>query len=176
MQPRIEKTLFGADEIDAVVDELARAVNREYCALEEPLLVVGLLNGAFIFMADLVRRLDVEVEVDFLSVASYGNAKESSGEVCFRMGPRRPVTGRDLLLVEDIVDTGRTLAAVVASLEQENPASIKTCTLLDKPSRREVDVAVDFIGREIPDEFVCGYGLDFAQKFRNLPYIGVLGK
>jgi hypoxanthine phosphoribosyltransferase len=130
------------------------------------------LRGSFVFIADLVRELDLPVEVDFLEASSYGNTMESSREVRILKDLRGEVAGRDVLVVEDIVDTGHTLAHVVNLLRSREPARLRTIALLDKPTRREVDIRADWIGFEIPDEFVVGYGIDFAQRNRNLPYIG----
>jgi len=134
--------------------------------------VVGLLRGSFVFIADLVRELDLPVEVDFLEASSYGNGMESSREVRILKDLRGAIEGRDVLVVEDIVDTGFTLSHVIHLLESRNPARMKTIALLDKPSRREVPIKADWIGFAIPDEFVVGYGIDFAQRNRNLGYIG----
>ena len=133
---------------------------------------MGLLRGSFVFIADLVRELDLPVEVDFLDASSYGDAMESSREVRILKDLRGKIEGRDVLVVEDIVDTGHTLHQVTQVLAARKPARMKTIALLDKPSRREVDFAADWIGFSIPDEFVVGYGIDFAQRNRNLPYIG----
>jgi len=136
--------------------------------------VIGLLRGSFIFIADLVRELDLPVEVDFLEVSSYGNATESSREVRILKDLRGEIEGRDLLVVEDIVDTGRTLRHVLDILATRHPRRIEVCALLDKPSRREVDVKARWIGFDIPDKFVVGYGIDYAQRNRNLPHIGAV--
>ena len=135
-------------------------------------MVVGLLRGSFVFIADLVRELDMNVEVDFLEATSYGDGMESSREVRILKDLRGEISGRDGLLVEDIVDTGYTLKHVLALLKTRNPRVLKTIALLDKPSRREVDIKATWTGFEIPDEFVVGYGIDYAQRNRNLPYIG----
>ena len=132
----------------------------------------GCLRGSFVFIADLVRELDMDVEVDFLETSSYGNAMESSREVRILKDIRGEIEGRDVLVVEDIVDTGHTLAHVLHLLESRHPRKLRTIALLDKPSRREADIKADWIGFEIPDEFVVGYGIDFAQRNRNLPCIG----
>ena len=136
------------------------------------LVVVGLLRGSFVFIADLVRELDLPVEVDFLEASSYGDSMESSREVRILKDLRAAIEGRDVLLVEDIVDTGHTLSQVTKYLISRKPARLRTIALLDKPSRREVDFKADWIGFSIPDEFVVGYGIDFAQRNRNLPFIG----
>jgi len=172
----LQRVLLPAAEIAATVDRLAGEISRDCARLDGGLLVIGLLKGAFVFMADLVRRLDFPVETEFMAVESYGSGTVSSGRPAMRMDVGADVAGRHLLIVEDIVDTGRTLTVVREHLRRRGPASLRTVTLLDKPVRRAVEVRVDYVGREIPDLFVCGYGLDFAGKYRNLPYIGVLGK
>ena len=138
----------------------------------DKLVVVGLLRGSFVFIADLVRELDLPIEVDFLETSSYGDGMESSREVRILKDLRGTIEGRDVLVVEDIVDTGYTMSHVIRLLKGRKPAKLRSIALLDKPSRREVEVSSDWIGFEIPDEFVVGYGIDFAQRNRNLPYIG----
>jgi hypoxanthine phosphoribosyltransferase len=163
--------MISAKAIAARIEELAREIRREFRGTEK-LVVVGLLRGSFVFIADLVRELDLPVEVDFLEVSSYGDAMESSREVRIFKDLRGKIEGRDVLVVEDIVDTGHTLAHVTRFLGNRNPAKMRTIALLDKPSRREVDFTADWIGFTIPDEFVVGYGIDYAQRNRNLPFIG----
>jgi len=165
--------LISAKSIAARVEELAKEIS-EHFADTDKLVVVGLLRGSFIFIADLVRELDLPVEVDFLEASSYGNSTESSREVRILKDLRGEIEGRDLLVVEDIVDTGHTLEHVLHLLKSRHPARLKTCALLDKPSRRETGVKADYIGFEIPDKFVVGYGIDYAQRNRNLPYIGAV--
>lgn len=171
----IEKVLVSEHEIRTIVSNLGREITAHYRQLGGELLVVGLLKGSFVFMADLIRVIDYPLTVDFLAVSSYGSSTVSSGEVQVKSDIDQSVEGKHILLVEDIVDTGTTFSKMIRWLQKRNPASLKTCTLLSKPSRREVEVPIDFCGRNIPDEFVCGYGLDYAQKYRNLKYIGVLG-
>jgi hypoxanthine phosphoribosyltransferase len=163
--------LISAKSIAARVESLAKDISA-YFMNTEKLIVVGLLRGSFIFIADLVRELEMPVEVDFLEVSSYGDSMESSREVRILKDLRGEIEGRDVLLVEDIIDTGHTMHHVLTLLHSRNPKKMEVCALLDKPSRREVDVAVRWIGFEIPDEFVVGYGIDYAQLNRNLPYIG----
>ncbi|MDR3630335.1 MAG: hypoxanthine phosphoribosyltransferase [Desulfocapsaceae bacterium] len=170
----IASVLISEQEIRTLVKNLGLEITRHYRQTGGDLLVVGLLKGSFIFMADLIRNIEYPLTVDFLAVSSYCDSTISSGEVKMRMDLQTPLQGRHVLVVEDIVDTGQTFQKVIGLLKSRNPVSVKTCTLLSKPSRREVAVAIDFCGREIPDEFVCGYGLDYAEKFRNLPYVGVL--
>jgi len=165
--------MISAKAIAARVESLAREIS-EHFADTEKLVVVGLLRGSFIFIADLVRELDLPVEVDFLEVSSYGNSTESSREVRILKDLRGEIEGRDLLVVEDIVDTGRTLSHVLDILGTRHPKRVEVCALLDKPSRREVEVKARWIGFEIPDRFVVGYGIDYAQRNRNLPHIGAV--
>jgi len=163
--------LISAKTIAARVESLAREVEEAFQDTSK-LVVVGLLRGSFVFIADLVRELRLPVEVDFLEASSYGDAMESSREVRILKDLRGKIEGRDVLVVEDIVDTGHTLNHVTGFLGQRAPARLRTVALLDKPSRREVDFRADYIGFEIPDEFVVGYGIDYAQRNRNLPFIG----
>ena len=163
--------MISAKSIAARVEALAKEITANYNDADK-LVVVGLLRGSFVFIADLVRELKMPVEVDFLEVSSYGDAMTSSREVRILKDLRGEINGLDVLLVEDIVDTGHTMHHVQALLESREPRSLEVCALLDKPSRREVEVDVRWIGFEIPDEFVVGYGIDYAQRNRNLPYIG----
>ena len=163
--------MISAKSIAARVEALAKEITANYNDADK-LVVVGLLRGSFVFIADLVRELKMPVEVDFLEVSSYGDAMTSSREVRILKDLRGEINGLDVLLVEDIVDTGHTMHHVQALLESREPRSLEVCALLDKPSRREVEVDVRWIGFEIPDEFVVGYGIDYAQRNRNLPFIG----
>ncbi|GHF60002.1 hypoxanthine phosphoribosyltransferase [Seohaeicola zhoushanensis] len=163
--------MISAKAIAARIEALSREIKAEFSDTDK-LVVVGLLRGSFVFIADLVRELDLPIEVDFLEASSYGNAMESSREVRILKDLRGAIEGRDVLVVEDIVDTGYTLSHVINLLKSRKPRKLKSIALLDKPSRREVDFRADWIGFEIPDEFVVGYGIDFAQRNRNLPCIG----
>ncbi|PCH92933.1 MAG: hypoxanthine phosphoribosyltransferase [Rhodobacteraceae bacterium] len=163
--------MISAKSIAARVEVLAHEIS-EYFADTEKLIVVGLLRGSFVFIADLVRELDLPVEVDFLETSSYGDGVQSTREVRILKDLRGEIQGRDILVVEDIVDTGYTLKHVISLLKSRDPKRLKVCALLDKPSRREVDITADWIGFEIPDEFVVGYGIDYAQRNRNLSHIG----
>lgn len=163
--------MISAKAIAARVEALAREISEHFAGTDK-LVVVGLLRGSFVFIADLVRELDLPVEVDFLEASSYGNALVSSREVRILKDLRAGIEGRDVLLVEDIIDTGRTLSHVLAILGTRRPKRLEVCALLDKPSRREVEVKARWTGFEIPDEFVVGYGIDYAQRNRNLPFIG----
>ena len=165
--------LITETEIAARTTQLARMIKEQYRDTEQ-LVVVGLLRGSFVFIADLVRRLDLPVEVDFMTVSSYGDKMESSRQVRIIQDLETPIKRRDVLIVEDIIDTGHTLSQVYDILEPREPRSLRVCALLNKPSRREVEVEIDWVGFEIPDEFVIGYGIDFAQQGRNLPHIGVV--
>ncbi len=163
--------MISAKSIAARVEALAKEITANYNDADK-LVVVGLLRGSFVFIADLVRELKMPVEVDFLEVSSYGDAMTSSREVRILKDLRGEINGLDVLLVEDIVDTGHTMHHVQALLKSRQPRSLEVCALLDKPSRREVEVDVRWIGFDIPDEFVVGYGIDYAQRNRNLPFIG----
>jgi hypoxanthine phosphoribosyltransferase len=170
--PALPRPLFDEARLSARVKALGRQIDE---ALPPGTIhVVGVLRGAFIFMADLVRALPRETHCDFLAVRSYGSATESSGIVEITHDLSLPIAGQHVLLVEDIVDTGLTLRHLLQLLATRQPASLHTCALLNKPSRRRIDVAVDFIGFEVPDLFVVGYGLDLDQRHRNLPYVGVI--
>ena len=171
-RPYVIDQMISAKAIAARIEELTDQIKSAF-PKEERLVVVGLLRGSFVFIADLVRELrDRDVEVDFLEASSYGNSTESSREVRILKDLRGAIEGRDVLVVEDIVDTGFTLSHVVRLLSSRRPRKLKTIALLDKPSRREVDIRADWTGFEIPDEFVVGYGIDYAQRNRNLPFIG----
>ena len=165
--------LISAKRIAARVEGLAREISEHFSDTDK-LVVVGLLRGSFVFIADLVREIDLPVEVDFLEASSYGMAMESSREVRILKDLRGEIEGRDVLVVEDIVDTGHTLAHVLEILKTRHPKRLEVCALLDKPTRREVDIKATWTGFEIPDSFVVGYGIDYAQRNRNLPFIGAV--
>jgi hypoxanthine phosphoribosyltransferase len=154
------------------VAELGAEVSADYEGRD--LLLIGVLKGAVFFMADLMRHLTVACEVDFMAISSYGDATDSSGIVRILKDLDISIEGRDVLVVEDIIDSGLTLSYLIRNLESREPASLEVCALLTKPSRREIDVRVRYVGFEIPNKFVVGYGLDFAERYRNLPYVGVL--
>ncbi len=172
-RPHVIDEMISAKTIAARVEALSKEIHDAFEGTDK-LVVVGLLRGSFVFIADLVRELDLPVEVDFIEASSYGDSTESSREVRILKDLRGEIHDRDVLVVEDIVDTGFTLQHVVGLLKARRPARLKTIALLDKPSRREADIRADYIGFEIPDEFVVGYGIDFAQRNRNLPYIGAV--
>lgn len=173
LQDDIARVLVTEDELQARVAELGQAINEIYTDDDRPLLVC-VLKGAFIFLADLTRHLAMRHEVDFMEVSSYGAGTESTGVVRILLDLEQSIEGRHVLIVEDIVDSGRTLAYMARNLQTRGPASLRICALLSKPSRREVDVELDWVGFEVPNEFVIGYGLDYAEEYRNLPFIGVL--
>ncbi len=165
------KQMISADEIDKRLREIAQEVKEEFVG--EELILVGVLKGAIVLMTDLARKLDLDVEFDFIEVSSYGNATETSGVIKINKDLKHSITGKNVLLIEDIIDTGLTLNSLRNHLLAQNPAKLKICVLLDKPDRREVEgIVPDYTGFTIPDKFVVGYGLDYAQKYRHLPYIG----
>ncbi|MDP2573802.1 hypoxanthine phosphoribosyltransferase [Vibrio penaeicida] len=171
MKHTVEVMISEQDVQDRVI-ELGQKITERYQDSDKELVLVGLLRGSFVFMADLTRVIGKNHTVDFMTASSYGNAMESSRDVRILKDLDDDIKNKDVLLVEDIIDTGNTLSKVCEILEIREPASIEICTLLDKPSRREIAVDAKFIGFEIPDEFVVGVGIDYAQKYRNLPYIG----
>ncbi len=164
--------LFSEEEIDARIREMGAQISKDYAGKSVHL--VGILKGATFFACELAKRITVPVTLDFMSVSSYGDSTESSGVVKINKDLDEPLEGRDVLVVEDIVDTGNTLSYLLDNLQKRGSASVKLCTLLNKPDRRIKDVDVDYTGFIIPDAFVVGYGLDYAQKYRNLPYIGIV--
>lgn len=172
MESAIGQVLLTAEEIKGKVKELGEAITRDY--MGKNLLVVGILKGAVIFMSDLIREIKTPIDIDFMAVSSYGTSTQSSGVVRIMKDLERSIEEFHILIVEDIVDTGLTLKYLVENLRSRGPQSVKICTLLDKPGRRKVQVAPDYNGFSIPDEFVVGYGLDYNERFRHLPYIGVL--
>ena len=169
----VAKVLIPEDALQARIVELAGEINAAYTDEDRPLLVC-VLKGAFMFLADLTRHLEIRHEIDFMETSSYGAGTVSSGVVRILLDLERNIEGRHVLIVEDIIDTGRTLDYITRNLRTRNPASLRICTLLSKPARRVIDIPIDFVGFEIPDEFVVGYGLDYAEIYRNLPFIGVL--
>lgn len=171
MSERI-KVLISEEDVDTRISEIGAQISRDYAGKEVHLICV--LKGGSFFMCELAKRITVPVSLDFMYVSSYGAGTESSGRIRIKKDLDEPVQGRDVLVVEDIVDSGRTLSCLLELLEERRPASLRLCTLLDKPERRVTDVKVDYTGFRIPDAFVVGYGLDYDQKYRNLPYIGVV--
>lgn len=166
------EVMISADAIAAKVKELGELIRADYEGKE--LTVVGVLNGSFVFMADLVRAIDLPLSCDFLGLSSYGTATVSSGVVAITKDLGLPVEGKHVLVVEDIIDTGLTMAYLHVNLETRKPASVKVCSLLSKPARRQVDTSIDYLGFTIEDRFVVGYGLDFDGKYRNVPHIAVV--
>ncbi len=170
----IAKTLISEPALQDRIAKLSEEINATYSDDDRPLLVC-VLKGAFMFLADLTRHLNVRHEVDFMVISSYGGTRTtSSGVVRILLDLEQSIEGRHVLVVEDIIDSGRTLNYVTRNLSTRDPDSLRVCTLLSKPSRRMIDVPLDFVGFEVPDEFVVGYGLDFDEEYRNLPFIGVL--
>lgn len=172
LHPDLEKILLPEEELKARVRQLGEAISRDYAG-REPVLV-AILRGSYVFMADLSRSLDILCRVDFMSVSSYGAGTTSSGQVNIVKDLSDSIEGRDVLVVEDILDTGNTLHYLFQVLQARHPASLKLAVLLDKPSRRTKPISADYVGFTVPDEFVVGYGLDYNEHYRNLPYIGVL--
>lgn len=172
----ISEVLFSEETIQRRVRELADAIQKDHPDTGRPLVLVGVLKGAVLFLADLVRSIQRPVEFDFVAISSYGAATRTSGEVRVLKDLDAPVAGKDVVIVEDILDTGLTLrfSYLIESLKARRAASVRVCVLLDKPSRRRVEVPVDYRGFEIEDRFVVGYGMDFGERYRNLPYIGVI--
>ncbi|QOV20185.1 hypoxanthine phosphoribosyltransferase [Blautia liquoris] len=166
------RELISEEKIDARIREVAERISRDYAG--KKLHMICVLKGGVFFMCELSKRITVPVSLDFMSVSSYGNEMNSSGVVKIIKDLDEPLEGKDVLIVEDIIDSGRTLGYLMDILEKRHPASLKLCTLLDKPERRVVDIQTQYCCFEIPDQFVVGYGLDYAQKYRNLPYIGVV--
>jgi hypoxanthine phosphoribosyltransferase len=171
LQNDIAEVLVSQEAIRAKVVELAQQISQDYRGQE--LLLIGLLRGAIVFLSDLMRAIEIPVQLDFIGISSYG-ADTESGAVRLVMDLETDIAGRHVLVVEDIVDTGKTLFYLVENLKARQPASLRICALLDKPDRRQVPIEVDYVGFEIPDKFVVGYGLDFAEGYRNLPFVGVL--
>ncbi|HJB28313.1 MAG TPA: hypoxanthine phosphoribosyltransferase [Candidatus Blautia faecavium] len=166
------RILISEEEVDRRVREIASQISKDYAGREIHMICV--LKGGVFFMCELAKRITVPVSLDFMSVSSYGDDTKSSGVVKIVKDLDQPLEGKDVLIVEDIIDSGRTLSYLIEVLKGRNPNTVHLCTLLDKPERRVKDVTVDYCCFEIPDEFVVGYGLDYAQKYRNLPYIGVV--
>lgn len=174
MHKDVERVLISQEEIKAAVASLAAQIQKDY--KNKNLLVVGLLKGSVLFVSDLIRELNLDLSIDFIVASSYYNGTESTGHVTISKDLSMDVSDKDILLVEDVVDTGVTLQAVLAHLQKKNPKSLKVCTLIDKPARRKVHLVPDYCGKELGDDFIIGYGLDFCEKYRNLGYIGVLKK
>ena len=172
LEQDIQEILFTEDQLKTRVQEIAHEIERDYQGKE--IMLISVLRGSFIFMADLCRAIDLPCTLDFMSVSSYGKGTTSSGQVQITKDLSEDITGRHIIVVEDILDSGNTLSYLLKILQHRHPASIRLCTLLDKPDRRVKPVEVHYSGFTIPDAFVVGYGLDYAEKYRNLPYIGIL--
>lgn len=172
-EEQIGDVLIGSEELQRRVGELGAEISRDY---ENGVLLIGILKGAVLFLADLMRRLRIPCEVDFIAVSSYGSATDSSGVVRILKDLESSIEGRDVLIVEDIIDSGLTLHYLIRNLRARGPRSLEVCALLDKRERRRVDLPIRYVGFEIPDRFVIGYGLDYAQRFRNLDYVAVLAE
>ena len=168
----IEKVLISEEELQAKVEELAEKISADY--KDKDLLVVSILKGGFVFASDLFRKLTIPASVDFMAVSSYGSSSKSSGVVKILKDLDRPVEGKDILIAEDILDSGITLNYLRELLIHRGVNSMKICTILNKPDRRKADIVADYVGFDIPDEFVVGYGLDYDEKYRNLPFVGIL--
>ena len=168
----IQEVLFSEEQLKNRVREIAQQITADYQGKE--IMLISVLRGSFVFMADLCRAIDLPCTVDFMAVSSYGKGTKSSGQVQITKDPSEDITDRHIIVVEDILDSGNTLSYLLKILENRHPASIRLCTLLDKPDRRVKPVEVHYSGFTIPDAFVVGYGLDYAEKYRNLPYIGIL--
>jgi hypoxanthine phosphoribosyltransferase len=172
LERAVTDVLIDSDTLQNRIAELGEEVSSDYAGRD--LLLVGVLKGAVFFMADLMRRLTIPCEIDFMAISSYGDGTDSSGVVRILKDLDINIDGRDVLVVEDIIDSGLTLSYLMRNLEAREPASLEICALMTKPERREIDVPVRYVGFEIPNRFVIGYGLDFAERYRNLPYVGVL--
>ncbi|NLC73377.1 MAG: hypoxanthine phosphoribosyltransferase [Ruminococcaceae bacterium] len=172
MVSKIKTVLLSEEQLKARITELGAEISRDYAG-EEPIFV-GVLKGCFMFMADLLRSVDLFCTMDFMAVSSYGDGTSSTGAVKINKDLSRDIEGKHVIIVEDILDSGMTLSYLKHYLSVRNPASVRIVTLLDKPSRRNADIVADYKGFEVPDAFVVGYGLDYAERYRNLPYIGIL--
>lgn len=166
------KELISKQELEGKVRELGKQITNDYEG--EEVTLVGLLRGSVVFLADLCREIDLEVKIDFMNVSSYGNGMESSRDVKILKDLDDSIKGKNVIIVEDIIDTGYTLDLVISMLQERQPKSLKIATLLDKPARREINMDIDYVGFVIPDVFIVGYGIDYSQKYRNLNYIGIV--
>ena len=172
LEKDIQQVLFTQEQISGRVKEIAQEIQRDYQGGE--IMLISVLRGSFVFMADLCRAIDLPCTVDFMAVSSYGKGTSSSGQVQITKDLSEDISGRDIIVVEDILDSGNTLSYLFQLLQARHPASVRLCTLLDKPSRRTKPITADYTGFTVDDLFVVGYGLDYAEKYRNLPYIGIL--
>ncbi len=175
MHKDVERILLSEEELDAIITRLAGELDRDYAGEDNRLVLLCILKGSVVFMGELMKKITIPVEIDFMRVSSYGAGTATTGNVNIILDiNRKDIEQCDILIVEDIIDSGRTLSHLTRYLKLKGAKSVKTCTLLDKPSRREVEFEADYVGQNIPDEFVVGYGLDYDEKFRALPYVGVL--
>lgn len=175
MHKDVERILLSEEELEAIITRVAGELDRDYSAPDKRLVLLCILKGSVVFMGELMKKITVPVEIDFMRVSSYGDSTKTSGNINIILDlQRKDIEQCDILIVEDIIDSGRTLSHLTKYLELKGAKSVKTCSLLDKPSRREVPFEVDYVGKNIPDEFVVGYGLDYDEKYRALPYVGVL--
>lgn len=172
MMKDIESMLFTERQIAVMVERIGQEISRDY--RDKNLLLVSVLKGSIVFMADLMRSIDIPARIDFMATSSYGSGVKTSGVVKIVKDLDIPLAGYDMVIVEDILDSGKTLSYLLELIRSRGPRSIRLCTLFDKPERREVDVRADYVGAEIPDAFIVGYGLDYDEKYRNLPFVGVL--
>ena len=172
MHKDIEKVLVSETELENIVNRLAKEIKKDYN--DKDFIMVGLLKGSVDFMVDLMRKIDLDFAIDFIAVSSYGSSTESSGRVNIQKDLSLPIDGKHILIIEDIIDSGNTLAFISKYLLAKNASSVKLCTLFDKPDRREAPIQADYVGTTIPNEFIVGYGLDYDEKYRNLPYVGIL--
>lgn len=172
MLDKISKVLYSREDLRSVVERLGKQISEDY--RDKNLLMVSILKGSVVFMADLMRAVTVPARIDFMSVSSYGSGVKTSGVVRILKDLDKPIEGYDLLIVEDILDSGMTLDYIMGILKARNPSSIRICTLFDKPERRVTNIKADYVGLQVPDEFIVGYGLDFDEVYRNLPFIGIL--
>ncbi|MBR2335124.1 MAG: hypoxanthine phosphoribosyltransferase [Clostridia bacterium] len=171
----VERILIDEKELDEITSRLADKINHDYKDSDKPLILLIILKGSLVFASDLMKKINLPLELEFMKVSSYGAGTKTSGEIKIHLDLMRDhLEQYDLLIIEDIVDSGRTLSRLTQLLKNRNANSVRTCTLLDKPSRREVDFAPDYCGAQIADEFVIGYGLDYNEKYRNLPFVGIL--
>lgn len=168
----VAEVLFTKEEIEKIVTKLGEQITKDY--QDKNLLLIGVLKGSVVFMSDLMRKINLNCKIDFMALSSYGNSTKSSGTIRVIKDLTTDISGFDVLIIEDILDSGKTLSHLREMLKLRNPKSFKICTFFDKPLRREVDLKADYVGAEIPDKFIVGYGLDFAENYRNLEYIGVL--
>ena len=168
----VEKILITKEEVAKRIKELGKSISEDYG--DKDILCIGILKGSVVFLADLIREIENNVSIDFMTVSSYGNSTETSGNITIKKDLDTDISGKHVLIVEDIIDSGITLSRLKELLLKRNPASLKICTLLNKPERRLADIDVDYIGFDIPNEFIIGFGLDYSEKYRELPFVGVL--